>query len=395
MVPVFPYYLMLQSTPASGVRRGRQGPLNLAEPRHDGRLLRRPPPVLQKAGPARRAPGRPPRRARPVGLHRAGARRPTTRRPSRRPSRRAATPTWPACRTPPPGFAKAIVRLRDQLAPNVILAYHLSVWGTKLRHPRYPDEPTRRSTRWRPRRPRFYASLGAALRPRLHRHRRSRRRASSRSSTATAARRGGTRPTSRATRRFIGGFVGGHGQAVVVWQIPMGNTKMRATNDTWGHYQDNRPSGSSTTRATATSRSWRDAGVVALLFGGGAGGTTCACDAEGDGDHEPARVRNAHPRLALGRRRRRLPARPRRRVLLDRRPVAGRRRPPPPPRHRRRPPPAAPAPAAGRPLRDVGRRVAQAGPPPARPQGHRPRARVGGSERSSSTSRSTGPRAPG
>jgi hypothetical protein len=28
------------------------------------------------------------------------------------------------------GFAKAIVRLRDQLAPNVLLAYHLSVWGT-------------------------------------------------------------------------------------------------------------------------------------------------------------------------------------------------------------------------------------------------------------------------
>ena len=28
------------------------------------------------------------------------------------------------------GFAQAIVRLRDQLAPNVLLAYHLSVWGT-------------------------------------------------------------------------------------------------------------------------------------------------------------------------------------------------------------------------------------------------------------------------
>ena len=26
-----------------------------------------------------------------------------------------------------------------------------------------------------------------------------------------------------------------------MWQIPLGNTKMRAQNNTWGHYQDNRP----------------------------------------------------------------------------------------------------------------------------------------------------------
>ena len=26
----------------------------------------------------------------------------------------------------------------------------------------------------------------------------------------------------------------------MVWQIPLGNTKMRAKNNTWGHYQDNR-----------------------------------------------------------------------------------------------------------------------------------------------------------
>ena len=25
-----------------------------------------------------------------------------------------------------------------------------------------------------------------------------------------------------------------------MWQIPLGNTKMRAMNNTWGHYQDNR-----------------------------------------------------------------------------------------------------------------------------------------------------------
>ena len=40
--------------------------------------------------------------------------------------------------------------------------------------------------------------------------------------------------------RFIAGYVAGTGQRVVVWQIPLGNTKMRSLDNTWGHYQDNR-----------------------------------------------------------------------------------------------------------------------------------------------------------
>jgi hypothetical protein len=35
-------------------------------------------------------------------------------------------------------------------------------------------------------------------------------------------------------------------------------------------------------------RAYADAGVVALLFGGGADGTTCACDAQHDGVTNPA-----------------------------------------------------------------------------------------------------------
>jgi hypothetical protein len=30
------------------------------------------------------------------------------------------------------GFAQAVKRLRDRYAPHVLLAYHLSVWGTKV-----------------------------------------------------------------------------------------------------------------------------------------------------------------------------------------------------------------------------------------------------------------------
>ena len=39
---------------------------------------------------------------------------------------------------------------------------------------------------------------------------------------------------------FIGAFARTAGLRVVLWQIPLGNTKMRAENNTWEHYQDNK-----------------------------------------------------------------------------------------------------------------------------------------------------------
>jgi hypothetical protein len=57
----------------------------------------------------------------------------------------------------------------------------------------------------------------------------------------------------------------------VLWQLPLGDTML---NNTWDHYRDKRlqwwlgdPSGRHL-RATS------DAGVIGLLFGGGAAGTT-------------------------------------------------------------------------------------------------------------------------
>ena len=85
---------------------------------------------------------------------------------------------------------------------------------------------------------------------------------------------------------------------MVVWQIPMGNTLMRATNDTWGHYADNRPEWFLDDVTDGNLASWRDDGVIALLFGGGAGGTTCACDGVGDGTTNPP-ASGTHTRASL------------------------------------------------------------------------------------------------
>ena len=63
---------------------------------------------------------------------------------------------------------------------------------------------------------------------------------SSSSSTATAAPPGTTPTTTGVAPLYIGAFVRTAGIRVVLWQIPLGNTKMRAENNTWDHYQDNK-----------------------------------------------------------------------------------------------------------------------------------------------------------
>ena len=88
-----------------------------------------------------------------------------------------------------------------------------------------------------------------------------------------------------------------------MWQIPLGNTKMRAQNNTTGHYQDNRPEWLLDEPARTHLAAYRDAGVVAFLFGGGAGGTTCACDAKGDGVTNPAAINGNTIASQLGDRR--------------------------------------------------------------------------------------------
>ena len=279
------------------------------------------------------------------------------------------------------GFAKAFVKLRDLYAPHVLLAYHVSVWGTMfdLHASQTSDAQTDQLAA---KAAAFYGSLepdfdlafvdladrdsgfyqyqygdgGAAW------------------WNASDFPRYG---------RFIGGLSAGTGKRVVVWQIPMGNTLMRATNDTWGHYADNRPEWfldecgreprlvAGLGRGRAAVRRWRRRDDVRVRR-------------RGRRDDEPRGVRHPHARLAVGRRRRRLPARSRGRVLRRGRPVARRRR-----RHaapaarsaRRRP-----AAAAGAPSRPAS--TARPDRPRPRPEGHA-RVQPRGRPACSSTSRST------
>jgi hypothetical protein len=82
---------------------------------------------------------------------------------------------------------------------------------------------------------------------------------------------------------------------VVLWQLPLGDTRL---NDTWGHYRDNRLQWWLDDASGAHLRATRSAGVVGLLFGGGATGTT-SDQSDGGFFYRLARAYESHP-LSLG-----------------------------------------------------------------------------------------------
>ena len=80
-------------------------------------------------------------------------------------------------------------------------------------------------------------------------------------------------------------FMRATGLRMVAWQIPLGNTQMRAMNNTWNHFQDNRVQWILGSRAHL--RAYVAAGFAGFMFGRGADGATCACDAAQDGVTNP------------------------------------------------------------------------------------------------------------
>ncbi len=195
------------------------------------------------------------------------------------------------------GLAQEVVRLRDRLAPNVILAWHMSGWGTK-HDIVYEDPPDKTVIAYAARSAIFYRSLKAHFDVSFEDF-------SDRDAGFYEQIQGN--PNTWFTpadfqRHLLYGktFVRLAGIRMAVWQIPLGNTLMRALDDSWGHYQDNRVQwlllGSA---GRAHLRAYADAGYVGFLFGAGAAGTTCACDARGDGVTNPAPVGgNTRPSLS-------------------------------------------------------------------------------------------------
>ena len=186
------------------------------------------------------------------------------------------------------GFAQAVVKLRDQYAPNVLLGYHVSVWGTNV-DIAISDPPDDQVNSLGSRAARFYQSLGASFDLAFGEF-------SDRDSAFKQAQYGAGREAwwdANDFRRhvlFISRFVAESGKRMVLWQIPLGNTRMRAMNNTWDHYQDNRPEWLLDDPSRTHLNAYVQAGVIGFLFGRGADGATDASDAAGDGVTNPAPI---------------------------------------------------------------------------------------------------------
>ena len=186
------------------------------------------------------------------------------------------------------GFAKAVVKLRDTYAPNVVLGYHMSIWGTgtDIQWSQTNDATTDQLAT---RAGNFYNALGANFDLTFAEF-------SDRDAGFKQAIYGDGGASwfdaddFARHARFLKTFSNVTQKRVVLWQIPLGNTKMRAQNNTWNHYQDNRVEWLLDEPARTHLSTYVDAGVVAFLFGRGADGATCACDANGDGVTNPSAI---------------------------------------------------------------------------------------------------------
>jgi hypothetical protein len=183
------------------------------------------------------------------------------------------------------GVAQAVARLRKLYAPNVSLAYALSSFGTgkdiKLSRPSDAETAmlAARSARFERS---LHTRFDLAFTELANRD----------AGYAQAVEHdGGASWWSAEDHARLAAYLGGFSRAarlrVVLWQIPVGNTVMRAMNQTRGHYQDNKVQWLLGDGARAHLRAYADAGVIGLLFGGALAGATCACDATADGVTDP------------------------------------------------------------------------------------------------------------
>ena len=169
-------------------------------------------------------------------------------------------------------FAHKLIALRNQLAPHVTLAWHLSVWGTD-EDPTYSKPSLAHMRALGAKSAAFYASLHAHFN--LVFNDVTDRDAGFYQQVENNPKTWWGPADFRRHDAYLASFTHRTHTPVVLWQLPLGNTTL---NNTWGHYQDNRLQWWLDDPADAHLRATRNAGVVGLLFGGGADGTTTASD---------------------------------------------------------------------------------------------------------------------
>ncbi|MDQ2808603.1 MAG: S-layer homology domain-containing protein [Chloroflexota bacterium] len=199
------------------------------------------------------------------------------------------------------GFAQALLHLRDSLAPNALLAIHASPWAWGGADIGISPDPALDPTQVGQTVGTFLLTAGLAGNPAgLSTWDLVFTDLSDRDAAyyGIVQGDGGAHwwdltntafPNFDRYRAYVAALNQTTGRRIVLWQIPVGNTVMRAEDNSAGHYQDNRTQGLLGNNGAALP-AWVAAGVVGLLWGAGQGDQTQPTDAHGDGITNPAPI---------------------------------------------------------------------------------------------------------
>jgi len=193
------------------------------------------------------------------------------------------------------GFSWALLHLRDLYAPNVKLAFHISDWAT-LHDVGLDTDPNEDVAGLGTAAGMFAKLSGAGQAP-----------------TGTSTydllfndvsdrdagyyshvygrqgvwwdRTNQTLPNFHRWEQYVSAAGSAAGRPMMVWQIPIGNQYFRTENNSDGHYQDNRVE-----YFLSHVDELRQAGIVGLLFGAGNAGSTVNVDGKHDGVTNPAPI---------------------------------------------------------------------------------------------------------
>jgi hypothetical protein len=187
------------------------------------------------------------------------------------------------------GFGRALLHLRDLYAPNVILAAHVSTWMWSL-----STDPSLDVAQIARNDAAFMAGTGnwdvfyTDISDRDAAY------------YEYVVGDGGAHwwdtsnekyPNFNRLNAWAAAFTAAAQKRLVIWQIPVGNTLMRSSNNTGFHYQDNREQyWLENYPNNANISALAQAGVIGLLFGPGNSGTTDVFDGAGDGITNPAAI---------------------------------------------------------------------------------------------------------
>lgn len=191
------------------------------------------------------------------------------------------------------GFAQALVALRNKYAPNVLLGYHISPWASPIGDLGSDHETNFDTLGAAQQTAAYYLQLNTSFD--LLFYDITDRDAAYYDSIGNPNTwwdvNNVTYPNFNRFNQFAAQITALTGKKGILWQVPLGNTKMTSMNNTNHHWQDNRVQYYlDSTNGFQHIKDLANSGIIAVLFGSGIESTTTNTDAAGDGVTNPAPI---------------------------------------------------------------------------------------------------------